>query len=274
MAKNKNELTTVNPSQLPALPDEEALREIVGANLEGVKAAFEMIKIPTGGLTYWQVPTDTEKPEMVEEIQGVILDHYPTRVYWREKYGQGSGNQPPTCFSLNGITGSLPREGDEFGECATCKWAQFGTATKQDGTPARGQACNVKHRVFILMPDRSILPYLIPLSTMSSERKYEGSFSTFAVKQLSKMRKLSDIVTKIKLAEDRNTDGIKFAKAMFFFVAELSPEEKAKIASMKALFASTMRNKPFEADEVEETGNGHEEKSERSGKDPWDKPKL
>lgn len=268
----KTEVAKVE-AKLPALPDPDELREILAANFEGIKPSFEVVKIPTGGGLAWTVPTEGEEPDMVKELQGVILDHYATRVYWREKFGQGSGNQPPTCFSLDGKTGSLPRQSGEFGDCPTCKWSQFGTATKQDGTGGRGQACSLKHRVFLLVPERSIFPFMIPLSTMSSEKKYEGSFSTYAVKLGSRLKKLGDVVTKVKLAKDRNADGIEYAKAQFFYVADLSNEEKTKVASLKQMFASAMRARPID---VEEGGSEEwEEKKENGatedGRDPWEK---
>ncbi len=260
-----NDLTTTS-SNLPALPDAATLREVFESNFEGVTPSFEVIKIPPAGITSWEVPNDSGESDSVKELVGTILDHYAVRAYWDKAIGDGGGNTPPTCSSLNAKQGSLPRnDRGEFGDCATCHWAQFGTAVK-DGQAQRGQACSLKHRVFFLMPDRGILPYIVNLATTSATKKYEGSLSTFMVKLAGKLKKASDVVTKIKLIKDRNAEGTEYSKAQFFVVADLSDEDKKKVGFLKNAMGSLMRSKPFEVEEAETTnGNGAHEP------DPWEK---
>jgi hypothetical protein len=256
-----NDLVT-QTSALPALPEAAMLREVFESNFEGVQPSFEVIKTPPAGLTTWEVPTDSGESEPVKELVGTILDHYAVRAYWDREMGDGAG-VPPTCSSLGAKQGTQPRNSNgEFGDCATCKWSQFGTAVK-NGQAQRGQGCSLKHRVFFLMPDRGILPYLVNLATTSATKKYEGSLSTFMVKLAGKLKKPGDVVTKIKLIKDRNAEGIEYAKAQFFVVADLSDEDKKKVGFLKNAMGPLMRSKPFEVEEAETTnGNG--------GGDPWD----
>jgi hypothetical protein len=257
------ELTKVESSQLPALPAPDVLREVFEANFEGVSPSFAVIKMPTGGVTRWVMPSeDGEEQDMVKELVGVVLDHYPVRAYWPEEFG--GGNTPPTCASLDAKTGSLPREGTMYGDCATCVFAQWGS-----GREGRGQKCKKIHRVYLwLAGNDSIFPHLIPLPPTSAEGKYEGSFSTYAVKLGGKLKKITDVKTKVKLIEDKNKDGIKYAKAQFFMAGELTEQEKKNALWLRDNLRPAMRSKPFEMEETEV----HEDKSSAaSGTDPWDK---
>jgi hypothetical protein len=271
MTDETKEVATQEKGALPALPDANTIREIFESNFEGVTPTFEVIKMPAGGATFWSVPAE-EGEDAEKELVGIVLDHYSVRAYWSAKIGPGS-TVPPMCSSLDAKVGSLPRNNDgEFGDCATCKWAQFGTAKNDDGTPGRGQACQFKHRVFLLMPERGIFPYMVGLSATSASKKYEGSFSTYVVKLSSKLKKISDVKTKIKLKGDTNADNKPYALALFFQVGDLNEEEKKMSMFLREKLKSAMRQKPFEmeeAAEVETQGNGHVEPQGK--KDPWDK---
>jgi len=279
------ELLKAPPPQLPAIPDPKELKELFDSNFEGVTPAFEVIKIPTGGNTSWTVPTEEGEEDSQKELVGVILDHYTVRAYWPGAFS--GGNAPPTCSSLNGRQGSQPRIDGEFGDCATCKWAKFGTATKPDGTPGRGQACKLKHRVFLLPLGQSIFPYLIPLSVMSATKKYDGSFSTYVVKLTGRLKKLREIKSRIKLIKDTNADGLEYSKALFSEVAgNLTEEEKKMTTFLAEQLKSAMRSRPFETEEFMEEENKEPESPgeevreadrQEAGdtlvqeKDPWDR---
>lgn len=253
----------VQTSALPALPDKETIREVFHDNFEGVSFAFPVIKMPTGGTPIWSVPSDEGDPEMVKELIGTILDHYPVRAYWPDAFG--GGNTPPTCASLDAKTGSLPRnENGEYGDCHTCKFAQWGS-----GKDGRGQQCKKIHRIFLWLAGKdSIFPHLIPLPPTSAEGRYEGSFSTYVVKLGGKMKKLSDVKTKVRLIQDTNKDGIKYAKSQFFFVEDITEEEKKNVAFLRENLKLAMRSKDFELGESSEVSkNGH---SADNSSDPWD----
>jgi len=283
------EVAKVAPPQLPAIPDLKKLKEVFESNFEGITPSFEVIKIPTGGNLFWMVPTE-EGEDSQKELVGVILDHYTVRAFWLGAYS--GGNSPPTCSSFDGRQGSLPRNQDgEFGECGShlkdsdphkCKWAKFGTAVKPDGSPGRGQACKLKHRVYLLPLGKSYFPYLIPLSVMSATKKYEGSISTYVVKLGGQLKKLCDVKTRVKLIGDTNSDGLDYSKAQFFEISGgLTKEEKEMTTFLGTQLKSAMRSRPFEAEEfdTEEKGGqtrGTEQREADGGgrggeKDSWDK---
>jgi len=151
---DKKEIAKVAPPQLPAIPDPKVLGEIFKESFEGVQPAFETIKIPTGGSLAWEIPGG-EEPDIKKEFLAVIIDHYPTRVYWPGDFE--GGNAPPDCSSLDARTGS------KYGECAKCEFSQWGS-----GKNGRGQACKSVHRVYVLLAGSdSIFPFLIPFPPTS-----------------------------------------------------------------------------------------------------------
>lgn len=263
VAGNEAKDVTIQESGLPALPNAARLKEIFEANFEGLKPRFEIIKMPGAGATIWSIPGEGEEPDLQKEIVGIVLDHYGTRVYWDTEMTEGGG-KPPTCFSLNGREGSLARvERNWYGDCATCAFSQWGTATK-NGKPARGQACQKRHRVFVLIEGQSILPYLISLPPTSGDKTYDGSFSTYVVKLVGKLKSVGEVRTKIKLIKDRNEDNIEYAKTQFFFVADLNEDEKKKVAVLRQMLKLAMREKTFEPDE------GSAPPAQSGGPEPWE----
>jgi hypothetical protein len=258
-----NDLTVTN-SGLPAIPEPAELKEIFDNNLDGVTFSFETVKVPSGGGIAFDVIDDNGAQDIAKEITGVVLDHYPTRAYWPERFG--GGNQPPTCTSMDAKTGSLPRNANgEFGTCHDCKWSQFGSA--EDG---RQQACKFMHRVFILRAgSESIFPVMLSLPP-SSTGKYDGSFSTYAIKLSGRMKKISDVISKVKLITDKSKDGITYSKVVFYYESDVPPEERAKIEFLRANLKSAMRQRPMDEEVAAE-----KPAAKSDGTDPWDaKPKV
>lgn len=258
MATKESTAVAVKESALPAMPAAEELKSVFEANFEGIVPAFAAIKIPSGGAPVWMVPTESEEPEAVKELHGVILDHYKCRAYWPEKFG--GGNTPPECASLDGKTGY------KYGKCADCKFSQWGS---DEG--GRGQSCKSMHRIFLLMTGSdSIFPMFISLPPTSAEGKYPGSLATYMVNLGGKLKKFHEVRTKVKLIKDKNKDGIEYSKAQFFADGDLNEDEKKQIAALREVLRPAMRSKPFEESEgpVDASKNGA---SSTMNADPWEK---
>jgi hypothetical protein len=112
---------------------------------------------------------------------------------------------------------------------------------------------------------------MLALSAMSATKKFDGSWTTYPVKLLAKLKKMGDVTTKIKLkGGEKSADGKPYALATFFRGADLSVEDKKAVAVLREMFATAMRAKPIEAEEAEEAnGNGHGGEK----RDPWDREK-
>jgi hypothetical protein len=146
--------------------DFDLLKEVLKANAgEGGFAVNDLdkVKLPTGGSTVWEVPT-MEGSDATKEIRGVIIYWDDVRQFWEKPLEETGGNTPPDCYS-DDMTHGIGVPG---GECATCHFNEFGTATKGEG-----KGCAEKRRLFILLPDRS-LPVVLagPPSSLKQIRQY------------------------------------------------------------------------------------------------------
>lgn len=103
MSKN-TEITTTNNAGYLALKDFN-LSDVMAEEMSGLSASFERIKIPSGGGTVFEIPSDDpDEPETVKEFSAVILYQHPLNAYYKEEY-QG-GSNPPDCGSYDGVCGA------------------------------------------------------------------------------------------------------------------------------------------------------------------------
>jgi hypothetical protein len=222
---DKKELAVVSSRfAVPQFNDEIA--QGMAEEMDGLAISFDRAKIPSGGGLAFEVPgEDPESPDMVKEIVGVIVDHYPINAYWTNKFsGQ---NNPPDCASMGGKSG----EGNPGGSCAKCPFNQYGSA--DDG---RGKACKNMHRIYILRSGE-IFPILLTLPPTSIK-----SFSDYIAKRvLAKSRRSYGVITKITLKKAQNSTGINYSQAQFAVEAVLDPETTAKIQEFSQQIKATTR---------------------------------
>lgn len=198
-----------------ALEGLDVLNEALADDCAGLEFSFDRIKIPAGGATMFEVPGDDEEEgTMVKDITGVILFNHPAYAYYHEKYT--GGTNPPDCGSFDGVTGT----GNPGGSCATCPYNQFGSGEGQS------KACKNRRFIYILQ-EGELFPMTLSLPTGSLK-----GFSQYVKRQLSKGRKLSQVVTKVSLKKATNNSGIAFSQAVFTFVRVLDPAEKEAMAKM------------------------------------------
>lgn len=239
MANNKL-MVIENPTfNLPILSDPQGIMDIIQANLQDTEPRFDRIKIPSGGGLAFELPGD-EQPEIVQEIVGVILDHYKVNAYWKDRYN--GANNPPDCSALDGRAGI----GDPGGECAACPLNQFRSAVDEHGNPTRGKACKNIHRVYILR-EEEVFPLLIALPPTSL-----ANFTNY-MKRLCSRKPVPffGCVTKIKLQKATSSTGIVYSQAVFSKVAELNQEETMALRSYANNLKNAMRAVKIEATEYE-----------------------
>ena len=238
-----NELAVINGTNYPALDGEFALTaQEVFEEMDGDAPEYPTIKIPAGGITSFEVPSDDpENPEMVKALTGVIVYHHKSNAYW-----EGDGNpvegQQPDCVSSDGVTGV----GNPGGSCATCPLNEYGS--KEGG---KGKACKNTERLYMIT-ENSILPYRISVSPASLR-----AYRTYKTNQVIKGRKICDVVTEISLKKVTNGAGQPYAECVFKTTGLLDPQAKElarkKREEVKALTASmALRSAIVEAEGFEE----------------------
>lgn len=207
-----NELTTVK-TNYPALDPEsfELSAQEVFEEMDGDMPDYPTIKIPAGGITSFEIPSDDpDNPEMVKALTGVIVYHHKSNAWW-DGDGTPTEGQAPDCVSYDGKTGT----GAPGGDCATCPLNAFGS-----GEGGKGKACKNTERLY-LVTDGSILPFRITVSPASLK-----AYRQYKTNQVMKGRKVCDVVTEISLKKVTNGAGQPYSECVFKTVGLLDPATK------------------------------------------------
>lgn len=176
--------------------------------LVGLDSDFERIKIPAGGGTMFEIPSENlNEPDSAKEFSAVIIHHHPLYSYYQTKYT--GATTPPDCSSFDSITG----EGNPGGNCATCGFNKFGSG--ENGS----KACKTKHRLYLLR-EGELFP-LILLLPASSKKEY----SRYVKRLLQAGKKTDSVVTKFSLKKAVNSGGIAFSQVQFGVDRSLHEDE-------------------------------------------------
>lgn len=227
----KTELAVVDKFQLVTGTEEmdDELRAELAEEAEGLEDEGGIdarhIKIPSGGGKAFEVETDDpDDPEVMKEVQGVVLFSHRMNAYWAHKFGEsdadGNASKIPDCSSMDGKKG-VERATGEIKECMNCPYNQFGS----DGA---GKACKNMRRLYIMMSGRSDL-YLLtvpPTSVKEIGKK---------LKEMVVRKKLpyTTLIMSFKLIQADSKDGIKYSKVTMDPIGKLPDNEKA---ATRALF--------------------------------------
>ena len=172
------------------LSNRAMLEQAMAEDCMGLEFSFDRIKLPAGGGMAFEIPSaDSDEPELVKEILGVVVYQHPAYALYRSKYA--GGNNPPECGSFDGVQGI----GNPGGQCARCPYNRFGSGEGQ------GKLCKNKRMIYILREGE-----LFPL-TLSLPAGSLKSFTAYVKSQLTRGRRLSQIVTKITLKKAANASG-------------------------------------------------------------------
>jgi len=186
----------------------EVIQENIGDTIS--PSDLDRIKVPSGGMTMWEVPT-LEGHENVKEIEGIIVYWKDVRAFWAKEYDGES--VPPDCFADDNKNGT----GDPGGSCAECPHAQYGTAKGGEGA---GQACKLM-RLLFMVGKEDMLPFVVgvPPTSIKPMKQY---FLRLATKKTA----YHGVVTKLALAKDKNAKGVEYSKIVPAVGEILPPEQR------------------------------------------------
>lgn len=211
---------------LPALMDKELMEETLLANTEGgVSIKFEVVKMPSGGATVFEMTDDDGRDSTVSEIKGVIVDYRAVKAFWSAEYS-GEKN-PPDCMSNDSKRG----EGDPGGPCSSCMFNEFGS----DPKGGKGKACKDIVSLFILT-EGSMLPVRIAIPPGS--RKNFEDYINFLI---TRVKPYYGVVTAITLTKAVSGGGIKYSQATFNRVADLTALERGGVREFANQLKPIMR---------------------------------
>lgn len=211
---DKNTEIAVNEGFV-ALANQNVLNDALAEDYQGLEFSFDRVKLPAGGGTAFEIPSaEGDEFEMAKDITGVIVYNHPAYAYYRDKFT--GGNNPPDCGSFDGVNGI----GNPGGHCPTCPYNKFGSGDGQS------KLCKNKRMLYILR-EGEFFPITMSLPTGSLK-----SFTHYVKSQLSRGRKLNQVVTKITLKKATNASGIAFSQAVFSFERMLSVNEQEAVATV------------------------------------------
>lgn len=207
MSKAKEEAAlpaTTTQGELVALADYQFLQmeniaDVMAENVGNdtlTQFDLDVVKVPTGGYTSWEVQNLDGESESVKEISGIIVHWTQQRTFYRSEFS--GDNSPPDCRSDDCVRGV----GDPGGSCLICPYAQFGSDLK--GGP--GQACDLNRLLFIVQPD-SMLPIVvkIPPASVSAIKK-------FFTRLTSRNLPFYGVEIGLRLQQVTNKGGIKYSQ--------------------------------------------------------------
>jgi hypothetical protein len=206
--------------------DVSSLHEALTENLGGEPLTPQMltqVKVPAGGATKWEVPGIDEETESLKDLEGVILSWTQSRAYWANPLS--TEKAPPVCRSEDMQTGI----GTPGGSCASCPFAQFGSAAA-----GRGQACKSKMTLFLVRPGETLpIAVSIPATSVTAIRGYLMHLA-------SKKLPFHAVVSKLSLTKVENKGGQTYSQVRPTLVRPLSTEDRVIARSFKETLAAVL----------------------------------
>lgn len=183
--------------------------EILEAQREVGGMVTYRAKVATGGGKAFDIITgDEDSDTSVPTFAGIIVYNHNCNAYFDE---DSSGNAPPLCSSMDGITG-IDTECGECISCKTCSRNVYGTAKN-----GRGKACKNMHRLYI-MTEGLPIPLVLSLPPTSLKAFQNYRLSTLAAKKL----KPNEVVTEFSLTAQQSQSGQKYSVVKFKLLGKLA----------------------------------------------------
>lgn len=184
-------------------------------DFEGIMMNFPRIKIPGGGSTVFEVPSnDPQKPDNIPAIEGIIIFNHNTNAYWEEG-SEYDLNTSPVCTSVDGKTGY----GDPGGACADCPYNQYGT----DTNGGKGKACKNMRSLYILQNNAPLpINLLLPPTSLKAFKDFvQTAF-------IMRRRKPWGSIVRIELRKESNGSN-NYSVATFKLIGDFTGEKLAEV---------------------------------------------
>lgn len=187
------------------------------------------VKVPTGGITQFQITDEDNVEQAVRELRGVPLKVLDRRSMWLRNLDDAEGDKgPPDCSSRDGKTGDglygVGSERHPTGDCMSCPMNARGSA----GTGTQASKCKAQKLMF-LASTQEALPMIISIPAASL-----GNYTRFRVGGSIKAKRRSRGPKEIRLTlkKAKNPRGIEYAEIEFAATGrEFTDDEKVVIGA-------------------------------------------
>ncbi len=213
---NENTLMALNSFMVPTAAGNTMESPIDDFNdFEGIMMTFPRIKIPGGGSTQFEIPSDNpEKPDYTPAIEGVILFNHNTNAIW-VAVSEYDMNASPVCSSPDGKTGY----GIPGGACAECPFNQY----ESDPNGGKGKACKNMRSLYILQ-NNAVMPINLLLPPTSLRAFADFARNVFIMRK----RQPWGSLVRIELRKESNGSN-NYAVATFRLLGDFTGEKLAEI---------------------------------------------
>lgn len=216
-------------------------QEDLAEDTDGVHVSFPRVKIPSGGMLQFELPSeDSAKPEYVSSLVGVLLYHHAANGYWVGE--PDDEDKSPLCSSVDGKTGI----GDPGGLCVKCSLNKFGS-----GDDGKSKACkNMRH--LYLLRSGEFMPLMLSLPPTSLRPFNEFMNSAFLYRNRASWGSVVEIGLR---REERPTPHsvAEFRKLYDFSGQELA-EVKAFVSNFRAQAKVMLEERARAAEEQRSEG--------------------
>lgn len=236
----KNEIVKYDAGNFALVTRGAEIGDILRENLSGAVIKpfdLDMVHVPSGGGTTWEVPT-LDGTESTKELVGVIIGQKIVRGYWKTSY-EAAPNTPPDCSSDDGEFGM----GDPLGlgvvarhDCATCQM----NAWESDPKGGRGKACAEKKLLFLMRQDD-----LIPLVVVAPPTSLKP-LQNFMLRLGSRGVRYYHAMVGLSLQATQNGAGLKYSVIEPRLAVQVPDELKDVYAKYMRDFAPVIRQVTIE----------------------------
>jgi len=146
------------------LPENVVFDELIENLKEMDQIEFPRVRFRQGKFFF----TDDSEDKGTEEFEGVLLYYGRQNTYWEGKYDPNNVT-PPDCFSVDGETGSKPRDSEgRFGKCGDCSLNVFGSGV------GKGKACRNQMKLYVQVLGTTVPAtlFLAPTSLSNFTKSY------------------------------------------------------------------------------------------------------
>lgn len=249
LANTTGSAPTIN---LPVLSQPEEIMEATKENLaEGESFRLDKIKMPSGGGLTFERIDESGKPYPAQILKGIILGFKNFKSWYEKSFNEKAEGDDtrPDCFSADTVTGSgcqrcsIPTNQP----CASCPK----NAWESDRRGGKGKDCADRTRIWLLEEGCAMPVYIdLPKTSISPFKEYRKRLT-------QKAKVIYGVVTEISLEQDTSQSNIKYSKANFGKVADLTAAERATIKEYINSISNIMTiNRDSITDDHASTDNG------------------